>query len=149
MISMRLAEAAHALSDVAPGVLELSLQRVVTTRFQSGGLPEDEALRLIGRLGDLAAVWDAIPDSAKSGLVAAIGRRAVQDLTSDGILSTAQANADASAAVDDRLLRLSPFDAPDLLAASGPTPGRTCGPTLCASLRNPQDGGPPKTGCAA
>lgn len=108
LISERLAEAAHALDDVAPALLEQGLRRAVTNRFQSGGLPEDEALRLIGRLGDVAAVWNAIPDTAKAGLVAAIGRRELDDLVSDGILSTVQANADAAAAVETRLLHVPP-----------------------------------------
>lgn len=109
LISERLAEAAHALDDVAPALLEQGLQRVVTNRFQSGGLPEDEALRLVGRLGDLEVVWDAIPTTAKAGLVAAIGRRKLDDLISDRILSTMQANADAGAAVEARLLQVPPL----------------------------------------
>jgi hypothetical protein len=108
LVSERFAEAAHALDDVAPALLEQGLRRAVTNRFQSGGLPEDEALRLIGRLGDMAAVWNAIPDTAKAGLVAAIGRRDLDALISDGTLSTMQANADAAAAVEARLLHVAP-----------------------------------------
>ena len=106
LISERLAEAAHALGDVTPALLEFGLRQVVTNRFQSGGLSEDEQLRLVGRLGDMAVVWDAIPVTAKPGLVAAIERRPLLELTGDGILSTAQAYAEATAAVESRLLRL-------------------------------------------
>ena len=109
LISERLAEAAHALTDVAPALLEQGLRRVVTNRYQSGGLPEDEALRLIGRLGDMAVTWDAIPTTAKAGLVAAISRRSFEDLTSDGLLSTMQVHADAATAIEARLLQVPPY----------------------------------------
>lgn len=120
LISDRLADAAHALDDVAPELLEHGLQRVVTHRYQSGGIPEDEALRLIGRLGDMTAVWNAIPATAKTGLLAAIGRREPHDLAADGILSTLQADADAAAAVQERFLSMSSLLAtsvlPDIIA---------------------------------
>ena len=106
-ISDRLAEAAHALEDVAPELLEQALQRVVTRRFQSGGLPEDQAMRLIGWLGDMTIVWVSIPSASRSGLVAAIDRRPVDDIIADGILSTAQADAQAAEAVEKRLRRIS------------------------------------------
>ena len=109
LISEGLTEAAHALTDVAPALLEQGLRRVVTNRYQSGGLPEDKALRLIGQLGDMAATWDAIPSTAKAGLVAAISRRSFEDLTSDGLLSTMQVYADAATAIEARLLQVPPF----------------------------------------
>jgi hypothetical protein len=65
----------------------------------------------------MTAVWDAIPATAKAGLVAAIGRRELENLISDGILSTMQANEDAAAAVEARLVQISPFDAASVLTA--------------------------------
>jgi hypothetical protein len=109
LISDRLTEAAHVLGDVAPALLRQGLQQVITNRFQSAGISEEGQLRLIGRVGDMTAVWDAIPATAKPGLVAAIGRRSIEDLTSDGILSTMQAYTEAAYAVEARLMNLPPL----------------------------------------
>ena len=60
-------------------------------------------------------MWEAIPTTAKPGLIAAIGRRKLDDLASDDILSTVQAYAEAASAVEDRLARIPPLRDTDIL----------------------------------
>jgi hypothetical protein len=71
----------------------------------------------------MSVVWDAIPATGKAGLVAAIGRRNLDDLINDGVLSTMQANEEAAEAVEARLQDLPPLRATSALTdiiARGP-----------------------------
>jgi uncharacterized protein YnzC (UPF0291/DUF896 family) len=106
LIADRLAEAAHALAEVAPDLLTLGLESVLKKRIQGGGLSGPQSISLLGRIGDMKPLWNSVPEAAKPGLVAAIAQTEPAALAEAGVLSIEQADLDAAKAVQEVLAQI-------------------------------------------
>lgn len=120
-LSARLAEAAHALHDVAPELFTENLIQVVRRREESQGLSDVQLLRLLGALGSLDILWEALPATSHPRAVAALQQGGPEDLRRLRVTAQPLALPAAAAALEARL-STAPVKALTFLVATAPGP---------------------------
>lgn len=99
----RLGQAARALGDIDPSLLSAALVKVVRTREEGRGLTDDEILLMIGGLGTLSSLWEALPKTSIPRVVSCVKIAAWSELAASGSLSTAPPEDQVGAALAERI----------------------------------------------
>lgn len=120
-LSQQYARAAHALNEIDPALLELTLATVITKKEQGAGLSEDEIRSAVGALGDLTLFWDAIPTASVPRVVSCIKDSDLNDLIGACVLAldapiASVAGQQVQAVVAARIAALEPKQLADALA---------------------------------
>lgn len=102
-LAARMADAALALHQVAPELFTEALNEIVRKREEAAGLSDVQLLRLIGALGSLDLLWQALPEQSHPRVIAALTQGASADLLRLRVTAYPLANADAAAALAMRL----------------------------------------------
>lgn len=86
-LSRQYARAAHALNEIDPALLQLTLATVITNKEQGAGLSEDEIRSAVGALGDLTLFWNVIPTASVPRVVSCIKDSDLNDLIGASVLA--------------------------------------------------------------
>ena len=103
MLRQRLSQTAQVLEQIDHAELTSALQQVVRVRAETPGLTDEQLLRSIGTLGNLASFWTALPDTTQPSVVALVHNAPLEDLQTAGALRGDVADPAVDAAVKDRV----------------------------------------------
>jgi hypothetical protein len=100
----RLADAAHAIDEIDPGLLDEALTQVVRAAEEGAtGLVPHQLMYLVGDLGDLSPVWGAFPISSVPRVVTLVETADYADLIRTRVMSATVTEPTIMAAIHARL----------------------------------------------